>query len=90
MNVVTKNMSGLTWRNTLIRNFGELYKDDDYKVAFITMPKDYKFEFPDVTTKPEADKKQEKESASEVDEAKKQFRKYTRGTKQGVPSFFGL
>ena len=90
MDVVTKNVGGLTWRNTLIKQHGEFYKDDDYKVAFVIMPKDYKFEFPDVTSKPEADKKQEKEGESEVKEAKKQFRKYAGGTKKGVPAFFGL
>ena len=53
------------------------------------MPKDFKFEFPDVTSKPESDKKQEKEAENEIEKSKKEFKKFSRGTK-GIPSFFGL
>ena len=93
MNVHTKNFSGPTWQNLLrqqISRKNELYKEDDYKVAYVLMPKDYKFEFPDVTKKPEDQEKQEKNAEDEVDMAKKQFAKYAKGTKRGIPSFFGI
>ena len=90
MNVVTKNVGGLTWKPNYSRKFGQLYKDDDFKVAFVTMPKDYKFEFPDVTKKSASEQKQVDDAESEVEQTKKQFQQSVRGTKRGVPSFFGL
>ena len=93
MDVKTKNISGPTWQNVLKRAIDrkhELYKEDDFKVAYVIMPKDYKFEFPDVTTKPESEQKQEKEAEGEVELAKKQYIKYAKGVKRGVPSFFGI
>ena len=93
MDVKTKNISGPTWQNVLKRAIDrkyELYKEDDFKVAYVIMPKDYKFEFPDVTTKPESEQKQEKEAEGEVELAKKQYIKYAKGAKRGVPSFFGI
>ena len=94
MEVVTKNLPGHTHKNVLDRrNLGELYKDDDVKVAYVTFPKDYKWEFPDVTTKPETDQKSEKKAESEVVQAKKEFKKsagLSKGTRKGIPTFFGL
>ena len=54
------------------------------------MPKDFKFKFPDVTSKTERDKKSEKDAESEVEQAKSQFRKNTKGARRGIPTFFGL
>ena len=93
MTVNTKIYGGLTWQNNyakLSKVPGKLYKDDDYKLAYVTLPKDFQFEFPDVTEKPESDKKQEKQAETEVNQAKKQFKKFSRGTRKGIPSFFGL
>ena len=93
MTVNTKIYGGLTWQNNYARLSkvpGKLYKDDDYKLAYVTLPKDFQFEFPDVTEKPESDKKQEKQAETEVNQAKKQFKKFSRGTRKGIPSFFGL
>ena len=93
MNVTTKNYSGRTYDNLLMRKQGELYKDDDIKVAYVITPKDFTFEFPDVTAKPELDKKSEKAAEGEVEQAKAQFGKYmkdTKGAKKGIPTFFGL
>ena len=58
--------------------------------SYVIMPKDYKFEFPDVTARSASDVKQEKEAEGEVELAKKQYIKYQKGAKRGVPSFFGL
>ena len=93
MDVFTKNFSGSTWQNMLKSNIThkhELYKEDDYKVAYVLMPKDHKFEFPDVTTKPESEKEKEDKTENEFEMAKKQYIKYAAGTKRGIPSFFGL
>jgi len=89
MNVITKNFSGNTWENTLKRKFGALYKEDDQKIAFVTMPKDFQFEFPDVTKKSDLDEKQQKKAESELESAKKEFINYARGAK-GIPPFFGM
>ena len=93
MDVFTKNFSGPTWQNMLKSNIThkhELYKEDDYKVAYVLMPKDHKFEFPDVTTKPESEKDKENKTEDEFEMAKKQYIKYATGTKRGIPSFFGI
>ena len=93
MDVKTRNQSGPSWQNVLKRAIDkkyELYKEDDFKVAYVIMPKDYKFEFPDVTARSASDVKQEKEAEGEVELAKKQYIKYQKGAKRGVPSFFGL
>ena len=93
MDVKTRNMSGPTWQNLLKNNISrkqELWKEDDYKVAFVLMPKDHKFEFPDVTSKPESQKEKEDKAEDDVEMAKRQYMKNATGTKRGIPSFFGL
>ena len=97
MDVKTVNVSGKTRRNPYETKTGELYKDDDYKVAWVTLPKNVTFDFPDVT-KPADDKeesleKQEKKAQREQDVAKKIFVKshgIMAGKRKGIPIFFGL
>ena len=93
MNVKTKNISGPTWQNMLARQINkkmELYKEDDFKVAYVVMPKDYKFEFPNVTEQPESEKKQAKDAETEVETTKRIYMKNAKGAKRGIPSFFGI
>ena len=93
MNVKTKNISGPTWRNMLAQQINkkiELYKEDDFKVAYVVMPKDYKFEFPNVTEQPESDKKSAKDAETEVETTKRIYMKNAKGAKRGIPSFFGI
>ncbi|CAN7938538.1 unnamed protein product, partial [Ixodes hexagonus] len=68
-----------------------LIKEDDYRVAFVTLPKGEKFEFPDVY--PE-EKIREKEvsymkQAEELKEVKQQHSRQD-PNRQDLPSWFGL
>lgn len=68
---------------------GYITKEDDYKVAFVTMPKDEKFEFPELFPKNEDkladDKKQ-------IEETKKTYKRFLDRTKNqpGVPGWFSF
>ena len=89
-NVKTFNKMGKTRQN----HFGNyIVKDDDYKVAFVTLPSDHKFEWPDLKIKSELDATDE-ETKDDVDEAKRLYEKSVRADtnkyRPGVPTFFGL
>jgi large subunit ribosomal protein L23 len=89
-NVRTVNKLGKTRRN----DFADyLVKDDDQKIAFITLPPGHKFEWPDLKITESQDEKTEG-AEEEIDNAKEQFAKDTRKEEEkyrpGVPSFFGL
>jgi len=60
MNVKTFNVSGRTYTSPYSKVPDELFKDDDIKYAIVTMPKDFKFEYPDVTKKSRTRKRREK------------------------------
>ena len=70
-----------------------LYKEVDYKVAFVTLPKDHAFEFPDVVGTDKLAESKEK-ARGEVKEAQRTFDKQVKTHRQpgrkGLPSFFGL
>ncbi len=62
-------------------------------MAFVTLPKDYKFDFPDVVSLSKKEERMEK-SKDDVNQAKKTFDQQVKTHKQpgrkGLPSFFGL
>ena len=89
MNVKTWINSGKTHDH---KYYQFLYKDDDYKMARVTLPKDAHFEFPDVVKMSEREKV-EKKSSAEIRETKKKFLEATKKKEKGrdgLPSFFGL
>ncbi|XP_072938311.1 large ribosomal subunit protein uL23m [Epargyreus clarus] len=51
---------------------GYVMKDDDIKIAYVTLPKTTKFEFPDLFKK----KSQDEENLKSLDDAKKAFKGY--------------
>ncbi|KAJ0175064.1 hypothetical protein K1T71_009205 [Dendrolimus kikuchii] len=68
---------------------GYVIKDDDQKLAFVTLPKTMKFEFPDLfSTK--TDEEQEREKS--LEEAKKSYKKYIEQNKNrpDIPSWFSI
>ncbi|XP_050726317.1 39S ribosomal protein L23, mitochondrial-like [Eriocheir sinensis] len=86
-NIITHNKMGEFSRSKF---GGYIVKDDDYKVAYVTLPKDQKFEFPDLFPK---------EKEEEVEKQKKQikilereFKRITRlhNHRHGVPGWFGV
>jgi len=89
-NVKTVNKLGKTRKN----DFADyLIKDDDQKIAFVTLPPGHKFEWPDLKIT-EGQNKQKSSAEEDVDTAKEQFAKDINQADEkyrpGVPSFFGL
>uniref|UniRef100_A0A131Z5S9 Large ribosomal subunit protein uL23m n=1 Tax=Rhipicephalus appendiculatus TaxID=34631 RepID=A0A131Z5S9_RHIAP len=70
---------------------GYLVKDDDYRVAFVTLPKGEAFTFPDLFSKP-ANVEKEKAITKQMEEAEKlqklQIRKDPH--REGLPNWFGI
>ncbi|TRY73737.1 hypothetical protein TCAL_02539 [Tigriopus californicus] len=87
MDVRTVNLTGKTHQH---RQLGFLHKDDDQKVAFVTLPKDTKFEFPDILAMGERDQR-EQQTMDEFKDAQKAFKQGTESKpgREGLPSFFG-
>jgi len=66
-------------------------KKDDNKIAYVTLPKDVKFEFPDLF--PVAAKKEEGDKMNKaVDEMQVQFKKYVERNKNrpGLPGWYSI
>ncbi|CAH2087513.1 unnamed protein product [Euphydryas editha] len=68
---------------------GYVVKDDDVKFAYVTLPKDMKFEFPNIFEKKKGDSDDDMKS---LDEAKKSFKNYIERNKDrsDVPSWFSI
>ncbi|XP_049872182.1 probable 39S ribosomal protein L23, mitochondrial [Pectinophora gossypiella] len=68
---------------------GYVVKDDDIKYAFVTLPKDMKFEFPDIVDKAKENKEENEKS---LEDAKKTFKAYIDRNKDrpDVPSWFSI
>merc|ERR1712243_14234 len=71
----------------------DLYKDDDTKIATVIFPKDFQFEFPEVT-KVKDDKSQEEQYKEDMEQQKRSYRKtlgkHSLVRRRGVSNFFGL
>ena len=90
LNVKTVNQLGKTRQNA----YGAyIVKDDDQKFAFVTLPPDYKFEWPELKIE-ESENKQKEDSEGDIDNSKEQYAKDVQSDsvkyRPGVPSFFGL
>jgi len=89
-NVRTHNRMGATRQNQFK---GNIIKDVDFKVAYVTLPDDYKFEWPDLKISEQV-KKMDTAQDKELDQAEEQFNKAVGSDSQkyrpGVPTFFGL
>ncbi|XP_067001531.2 large ribosomal subunit protein uL23m [Anabrus simplex] len=85
VHVSTRIVMGTTRRDP---GKGYVVKDDDYKVAYVTLPRDVEFKFPDLF--PE-NKKVEDDKKS-LEEAKKGFRTYLEKNKKdpGSPGWFSF
>ncbi|XP_026750037.2 39S ribosomal protein L23, mitochondrial [Galleria mellonella] len=68
---------------------GYVVKDDDIKYAYVTLPKDTKFVFPDIFEK---SKDADEEHLKSLEEAKKTFKNYIHRNKSrpDVPSWFSI
>jgi len=90
VDVKTVNLIGKQYINRFTQ---KLAKEDDYKVAFVTLPPGENFEFPDLKIREKEDEKYE-DSHEDVDKAKEEFKKSVKIDEEkfrpGVPTFFGL
>ncbi|GAB0091193.1 39S ribosomal protein L23, mitochondrial [Sergentomyia squamirostris] len=86
VDVRTRIESGKTSQDP---HFGFVKKAEDVKIAYITLPKEMSFEFPDIF--PEDKKKQQKDEKS-LDEAKKNHKKFLDRNKSrpSVPGWFSI
>ncbi|CAG9790972.1 unnamed protein product [Diatraea saccharalis] len=68
---------------------GYVVKEDDKKIAFVTLPKNMSFEFPNIFEKVED---QDDENMKSLDDAKKSFKSYIDRNKNrsDVPSWFSI
>ncbi|CAG9566012.1 unnamed protein product [Danaus chrysippus] len=67
---------------------GYITKDEDVKVAYVTLPKTHKFEFPNIFE----EKKSSEDDAKALEETKKTFKKFLEKNKDrtDVPSWFSI
>ncbi|KAJ9583083.1 hypothetical protein L9F63_022572 [Diploptera punctata] len=68
---------------------GYVLKEDDYKMAFVTLKKDEKFEFPNLFPKEEEKLIEEKK---QIEESKKAYKQFLDKSKKrpGVPGWFSF
>lgn len=89
-NVKTVNKLGKTRNNAYA---AYLVKDDDQKIAFVTLPPGHKFEWPELKIS-QSETKQKEDAEADVENSKAQFSKDVQGDnikyRPGVPTFFGL
>jgi len=89
-NVKTINKLGKTRENAFA---GYLVKDDDQKIAFVTLPPGHKFEWPELKIS-DSQEKQLDDSEEDIKNAKDTYAKEVHADetkyRPGVPSFFGL
>lgn len=89
-NVKTVNKLGKIRQNAFAQY---LVKDDDQKIAFVTLPPGHKFEWPELKIT-EGETKQKEDAEAEVANSKEQFSKDILQDnvkyRPGVPTFFGL
>uniref|UniRef100_A0A6B2EFW6 Large ribosomal subunit protein uL23m n=1 Tax=Phlebotomus kandelakii TaxID=1109342 RepID=A0A6B2EFW6_9DIPT len=84
--VRTRIASGKTTRDP---NFGYVKKAEDLKIAYVTLPRDTSFEFPDIFPK---DKKEKMKEEKSLDEAKKNYKKFLDRNKSrpSVPGWYSI
>lgn len=72
---------------------GYLKKEDDLKLAYVTLPKEMKFEFPDICKENNEDKEKEKrEDEKALETSSDNFKNYLSKNKnrQGLPSWYSF
>lgn len=80
---------GTTQRDRVV---GYVTKNDDNKLAYITLPKEVNFVFPDVFPSDAEQKKQQREDEKALDTSKDFFKKYLDRNKKrhGMPGWYSI
>lgn len=71
---------------------GYVTKDEDVKIAYVTLPKDVKFTFPDIFPSDAEAKKQQRDDEKALDQSKDAFKDYLDRNKkrQNLPSWYSI
>ncbi|XP_022170906.1 39S ribosomal protein L23, mitochondrial [Myzus persicae] len=78
-------------KRAILNKYGPIVKEDDFRRAFVTMPRDQEFEFPEVCTSEEFKKRaseDEKSSQASQDLYKDYLKK--QGNRPGLPGWFSF
>lgn len=72
------------------RSVGYVSKEEDRKMAYVTLPKEVNFTFPDIFPTEAESKKQQRDDEKALDASKDQFKKYIdRSSKRrGLPGWY--
>lgn len=89
ISIRTRIAMGATERD---RNEGYVIKKDDKKLAYVTLPKEVKFTFPDLYPSDAEAKKQRREDEKSLDASKDNFKRYLDRSKsrRGLPGWFSI
>lgn len=89
LDVRTRITMGKTQRDQVV---GYVTKKDDTKIAFVTLPKDVNFEFPELFPTDAEAKKQQRDDEKALDSSKEVFKKFLDKSKsrKGLPGWFSI
>lgn len=85
----TKIEMGRTKRDRIV---GYIKKEDDRKLAFVTLPKEVNFEFPNIFPTEAEAKKQLRDDEKSLEVSKDQFKKFLDRSKKrrGLPGWYSI
>jgi large subunit ribosomal protein L23 len=74
------------------RNLGYVTKGEDMKVAYVTLPREVSFTFPDLHPSDAEDKQKRREDEKSMDQSKDEFKKFLdkNKTRKGLPGWFSF
>ncbi|CAH1716645.1 39S ribosomal protein L23, mitochondrial [Aphis gossypii] len=78
-------------KRSIMNKYGPIIKEDDFRRAFVTMPRDQEFEFPDVCNTEESKKRNtEDEKSSKI--SQDMYKDYLKkqGDRPGLPGWFSF
>lgn len=89
MDVHTRIQQGKTKRE---ERSGYIIKQDDFKLAYVTFPKEVKFTFPDLFPEDAESKQSLKDDEKGLDEAKKRYKEFLDRNKKrpALPGWFSI
>lgn len=90
-NVPVMKVTTKVWNGEIKKNeyFGTLRKEDDYRMAYVELPRDYKFEFPELF--PKEKQKEVNRELKDYNERIEEFKKNSINENRiDIPSWYNL
>lgn len=89
LDVRTRIEMGSTQRDKVV---GYVTKEDDVKLAYVTLPKELNFEWPELFPSDAETKKQRREDEKSLETSKEVFKKYLEKSKarKGLPGWYSI